>query len=95
MLVDIETKDVTFIVNDSGELGVKISNKTFWLYKDHTPKVYDTAKHENGDTIMYRPIMKGEFGNECRPVSFDVSILENDGRYTEGMGWKKLRRQKV
>ena len=76
--------DVQWIVNDIAELGVMILGKAFFLYKGGS-LVYESATHDNGYTMHYRPVFKREFG-ECRhPVNYDnpkligtVSLEDSD-----------------
>lgn len=56
----LEDKDVEWVVNNLGELGVKIGNQFFFLYKGES-LVYDTQDSEEPD-YMYRKVNKREFG---------------------------------
>lgn len=52
---ELTTDDVEWVINDFGELGVKIGNKFFFLYKGQSYQCMD----------QYRPVMKREFGECC------------------------------
>ena len=55
-----------WIVNSIGELGVKVNNKCFFLYKGRNI-VY---KGEDAEDIMYRAVGKREFGEVCHPIKY-------------------------
>jgi hypothetical protein len=63
--------DVKWIVNDMGELGVKIDDNFFFLYKGESFS-YPDNKHDDGEPIMWRPVGKREFGETCWPVAWVV-----------------------
>jgi hypothetical protein len=67
--------EVEWVVNDNAELGVKIGDRFFFLYKGRS-LVYgaspETAKdgfaaHDNGTPMRWRPVHKREFGECARP----------------------------
>lgn len=68
--LQLNKKDVQWVVNDLGELGVKVGNQLFFLYK--------------GDSISsgnkWRPVGKREFGETCQSPFYesDEFINEND-----------------
>ena len=65
--VPLTDEDVEWVVNDLGELGVKIGNQFFWLYKGYS-LVYEDAKHDDGTPMMWRIVGKREFGETCKPI---------------------------
>lgn len=65
--VPLTDEDVEWVVNDLGELGVKIGNQFFWLYKGYS-LVYKDAKHDDGSPMMWRIVGKREFGETCKPI---------------------------
>jgi len=70
---------VEWVVNDIAELGVKIGNQFFWLYKGRSLVYgeYDkeincgVALHDDGKPMHWRPVGKREFGECCHPVNYD------------------------
>jgi DNA-binding transcriptional regulator YiaG len=70
----IQDDDVEWIVNDIAELGVKIGERFFFLYKGESID-YQTLGLINdescgplsGKRMMYRPVYKREFGECCHP----------------------------
>lgn len=54
----LKEEDVEWIVNDYAELGIKIGNQKFFLYKGRSLK-------NSGN--KYRPVGKREFGECCHP----------------------------
>lgn len=72
---------VEWVVNDNAELGVKIGNQFFWLYKGHSLVYGDSdfpmkeeddgvCKHDDGKPMHWRPVFKREFGECCHPVNY-------------------------
>lgn len=61
---------VEWVVNDNAELGVKIGNQFFFLYKGYS-LVYKDAKHDDGSQMRWRPVFKREFGECCHPVNYE------------------------
>lgn len=78
-------EEVEWVVNDISELGVKIGDRFFWLYKGESFQ-YTTGKHDDGTPIRWRRVGKREFGECCHPVHLD----RYPERYTEGEGWKDM-----
>lgn len=70
----------TWIVNDIGELGVKIRDRFFFLYKGGNIE-YD-GEHDEGDRMKWRIVGKREFGETCWPLKWVVAGKRED-RYTE------------
>ena len=66
----LKAKDVVWVVNDLAELGVKLGNQFFWLYKGDS-LVYDTGTHDTGRPMRWRKVKKREFGESCLPHGFD------------------------
>ena len=64
-----EADDVKWVVNDSYELGVRIGDQFFWLYKGGS-LVYEDGKHDDGSPIRFRAVAKREFGEVCVPEFF-------------------------
>jgi hypothetical protein len=60
----IEPKEVQWIVNNLGELGVLIHGQAFFLYKRDSIQ-YDTY----GEVNAYRPVEKREFGETVRAIN--------------------------
>lgn len=58
---NLTTDDVEWVVNEMGELGVKIGCQFFFLYKGYS--------YQGGE--KYRPIGKREFGECCHPARQD------------------------
>lgn len=91
----------TWIVNDLGELGVKIDDRLFFLYKGDNIEYGDLgnvhdgfACHDDGSRMRYRIVGKREFGETCWPLSWVLHVHRED-RYTEnlvytpGLSWGK------
>jgi hypothetical protein len=84
-LPELSPDDVEWVVNDSAELGVKIGEQFFWLYKGNS-LVYKDGKHDNGMPMYWRLVGKREFGECCHPVH----LTRMPEQYREGDGWQTL-----
>lgn len=65
----LSADDVQWIVNDNAELGVMVNGKAFFLYKGHS-LTYESATHDNGTPMYYRPVFEYEFGECCHPINY-------------------------
>lgn len=67
-----------WIINDLGELGVKIGNRCFFLYKGRNIE-YEAGSHR------YRKVGKREFGETCKPDAYFSKgyATSESGLYTE------------
>ena len=81
----LKPEDVEWVVNDSAELGVKIWEQFFWLYKGES-LVYETGKHDNGMSMYWRLVGKREFGECCHPPHLE----RLPDQYREGEAWAPL-----
>jgi hypothetical protein len=67
----LKDSDVLWITNDNGELGVRIGDQCFFLYKGES-LVYGEAAHDDGTPMMIRPVSKREFGECCHAMDMDA-----------------------
>lgn len=83
----IPADKIKWVVNDLGELGVRIGDTSYFMYKRGSITYSET--HQDGSPMMQRPVQEGEFGYVCRVPGFEI---ENDGNagYFEGDGWFPL-----
>ncbi|MGF6641846.1 hypothetical protein [Paraburkholderia sp. MM6662-R1] len=86
-----------WIVNDMGELGVKVGNRFFFLYKGESleygaPEIGDVRDgvviHEDGTPVLWRIVGKREFGETCWPVAW-IKRGYADDRYTLDLVWRE------
>ena len=56
-----------WIVNSLGELGVKVGDRFFFLYKGESLEYKDCPTQL---PLMYRPVGKDEFGETCWPLAW-------------------------
>lgn len=61
----LQAADVEWVTNDLSELGVKIGDQFFFLYKGHS-LVYECLN--SAAPMRWRPVAKREFGECCHPV---------------------------
>lgn len=95
------TDEPEWIVNDLGELGVRVGSRFFFLYKGGNIKygvdgIGDSrdgvALHDDGTPMHYRIVGKREFGETCWPLQWVVRG-HSESRYTEpltfipGLSW--------
>lgn len=71
-----------WVVNSIGELGVKIGNRFFFLYKGGSLE-YDMKD----EPMKWRPVYKREFGEVCHPENYSRAA---DGVYSFGDDWKDI-----
>ncbi len=76
--------EVEWVVNDIGELGVRVRGRSFFLYKGGSV-VYSSSDGPQAQ----RRVQKREFGEVCRPLCLNGTPPEKP--YTEGEGWFPLK----
>ena len=96
-------KDVHWVVNDTGELGVEISGRYFFLYKGESLE-YKDGKHDDGKPMLVRRVGKREFGEVCHPISwimsgrsqerYDVEVISHFQPLPDEWKWKPLPQAK-
>jgi hypothetical protein len=59
-----------WVVNSIAELGVKIGNRFFWMYKGRSLEYKRGIDEDDGTPLLWRPIGKREFGECCHPVNY-------------------------
>jgi hypothetical protein len=86
----------TWVVNDTGELGVHVNDRYFFLYKGISLE-YEDGRHDDGTQMMVRPVYQREFGEVCCPKDWwpicDKCMkapCKYPERYTVGDGWVSL-----
>lgn len=90
--------DVEWVVNDIAELGVKIGNQFFWLYKGHSlvyGKREDGKKdgvclHDNGAPMHWRHVFKCEFGECAHPINHADYSKIGTVSLSDSPDWKQL-----
>ena len=65
----LKPTDVEWITNNLGELGVKIGDQMFFLYKGCSLEYENTDQEDDEDAYKWRPVEKYEFGATCEPVN--------------------------
>ncbi len=85
----IPQNEVQWVVNDLGEIGVRIRGTSYFLYKGESLVYHEP--HEDGRPMMQRLVRKREFGEVCRVPGLTPS---RDGApfYFEGDGWSPITR---
>ncbi len=72
---------VQWVVNDMGELGVRVKGRHLFLYKGECIE-YETGKHDDESPILVRRVGKREFGETCWPQKWERAGRRED-KYTE------------
>ena len=73
----LRDEQVEWVVNDNAELGVKIANQFFFLYKGRSLVYGEESErdgrclHDDGTPMYWRPVGKREFGECCSPVNYE------------------------
>lgn len=70
-----------WIVNDNGELGVKVGERFFFMYKGDNLE-YEDGVHGDGTPVRWRGIGKNEFGETCWPKEWTARGYRGKERYT-------------
>lgn len=86
MTTTLSADDVQWVVNDLAELGVKIGDRFFFLYKGDSLE-YPSGKHDDGTPMRWRPVGKREFGETCHPVKFWKPDTPLPRRYNEELAF--------
>lgn len=84
--IKLEQQAPEWIVNDLGELGVKVGGRFFFLYKGDNIE-YKNGMHDDGTPMMWRPVGKREFGETCWPLQW-VLAGRRERRYTQELSYK-------
>lgn len=74
-------KKPAWIVNDLGELGVKIKGRCFFLYKGRSIEYKEKQLDDDERPMQYRPVGKREFGEVCHPLDWSRNV-DAQGLYT-------------
>lgn len=85
---------IEWIVNDNGELGVKVGDRFAFMYKGRSLDYGGT--HDDGAPMKWRPIGKREFGETVRPLAEHRGeiVVEKDGVYRLGDDWQDMPRSR-
>jgi hypothetical protein len=88
----LEDENVEWVVNCGGELGVKIGNQLFFLYKGRSLSYDKDADRD--EPMLWRLVRTREFGETVQVPEktkySDRGEYEDDGRYRYGEGWQEL-----
>lgn len=82
-----QTEEPQWIVNDLAELGVKVGNRFFFLYKGDNLE-YEDGTHDDGTPMLYRIVGKREFGEVCYPAAFYKEDATIPHRYTRELAFR-------
>ncbi len=87
--IPLTAADVEWVMNDLTELGVKIGDQFFFLYKGESMTYDVPAKHEDGQRMRWRHVGKREFGECCHPLDMGGASA---ARYvhSDGGNWKLM-----
>ena len=73
--------DVEWVVNDMGELGVRVKGVCYFCYKGES-LVYEHGIHDGNEPILHRNVGKREFGEVVYPAKWQAAG-HVERRYTE------------
>lgn len=85
-----------WIVNNLAELGVRVGDKFFFLYKGENIEYVSVDGTDGEVPLKWRRVQKREFGECCQPINvfedaarkLGVKYTPKDPEYTEGEDWK-------
>lgn len=80
---------VLWVVNDNGELGVKVGGDHYFLYKGGSI-VYRDAHHDDGREMFVRTVGKREFGESCYPLNVEDPRKNGTVSLTDCDRWEPL-----
>jgi hypothetical protein len=83
-----KAQEPEWIVNDNAELGVKIGDQFYFLYKGR--KLKYTEGHEDGSPLYYRPVGKREFGECCHPINYKDLTRIGTVSLDDSDEWKQI-----
>lgn len=83
-----QEQEPEWVVNSLGELGVRICDQFYFLYKGRN--IVYGAPEDGYHTLQWRPVGKREFGEVCRPLSLLGPDNNRPPTYSEGEGWQEL-----
>ncbi len=97
----LKSSEVEWIVNDIAELGVKIGNQFFFLYKgnslvygnDEKSRAAGVALNEDTDPPTrhkWRPVFKREFGECAHPINHKDYSMIGTVSLDDSEEWKEL-----
>ncbi len=90
--------DVEWVVNDIAELGVKIGDQFFFLYKgtslvygylDEDPSI-PPVHDADGTPMHWRPVFKREFGECAHPINYANPSLIGTVSLDDSDEWQEL-----
>lgn len=87
--VTLSAEQVEWVVNDIAELGVKIGNQFFFLYKGYS-LVYEDTKHDDGSPMHWRHVFKREFGECAHPINYQNPTLIGTVSLADSEDWAPL-----
>jgi hypothetical protein len=76
----VEAAEPEWVVNDLGELGVKVGGRFFFCYKGYSLE-YKEGTHDDGTPMLWRLVGKREFGETVWPLKW-VTNGRREDRYT-------------
>lgn len=85
----LKESDVEWVVNNLGELGVKIGEQFFFMYKGES-LLFEPSNCCAASPTKWRPIQKREFGEVCTPRDPDEPGKPGRVDLNDGLIWKNL-----
>ena len=86
----LKAEQVEWVVNDIAELGVKIGDQFFFLYKGRSLVYESRDDADDGRHMQYRPVWKREFGECCHPVNYKNPHLIGTVSLGDSDDWKPI-----
>lgn len=86
---NLRDDQVEWVVNDIAELGVKIGQQFFFLYKGYS-LVYEDAAHDDGSPMHWRRVFRREFGECAHPINYKNPELIGTVSLDDSEDWQPL-----
>ncbi|GGE18512.1 hypothetical protein GCM10011390_42110 [Aureimonas endophytica] len=93
----LSAEQVEWVTNDAAELGVKVRDQFFFLYKGRSlvygaldPDPTVPPVHDDGTPMHWRPVFKREFGECAHPINYEDPKLIGKVSLDDSEDWKPL-----
>ncbi len=74
-LNELRSAKPKWVVNSLTELGVEVGGRFYFLYKGESLVYTNPTNEDDGKPLMWRPVLKREFGECCHPPRYEGAPL--------------------
>lgn len=90
--ISLGAEEVVWVTNDNAELGVRIGDQCFFLYKGRS-LIYEDGLHDDGSPMHVRPVFKREFGECAHPLNRIREGLIGTVSLDDSDEWEEMPKQ--